>query len=150
MRRHLARLLIIAASAVTIACAGDRPRPDPTELPDPVPTLLARVVAPLTNTTVLGEHAVAITVLARDTAADGRLTGAGIVARIAGIKQDSVVITFPPRADTTHIFTLMVPNRVTNTRFDVQAVAFDETGDAAVSQITRLIIVQCAPTVPGC
>jgi hypothetical protein len=148
MRRQFAILLILAAAAA--ACAQDRPRPDPTELPEAGPTLLARVVAPLTNSTVLSTHAVAITVLARDTALQPRLTGAAIVSRIAGIKQDSVVITFEPRADTTHVFTLMVPDRVTNTRFDVQALAFGSNGDIAASTITRLIIIRCGPSIPGC
>ena len=64
--------------------------------------------------------------------------------------QDSVVITFEPRADTTHVFTLMVPDRITNTRFDVQALAFDGTGEVAGSTITRLIIIRCGPSIPGC
>ena len=150
MRRHLSRFLLIAAAAAATACAQDRPRPDPTELPEAGPTLLARVVAPLTNSTVLGAHAVAITIVAADTAAQPQLTGAAIVSRIAGIMQDSVVLTFTPRADTTHVFTLMVPDRVTNTRFDVQALAFGAGGDIAASTITRLIIIRCAPSIPGC
>jgi len=147
MRRQLPALLVCAALAT--ACTQDRPRPDPTELPPAGPTLLARVLAPLNNSTVLGSHAVAITVLASDTAAEPALTGAGIVARVAGVKQDSAVITFAPQSDTTHVFTLMVPDRITNTRFDIQAIAFagDET---AVSPIVRLIIIRCAPEVPGC
>jgi hypothetical protein len=137
--------VLIAAVLSLGGCFADRERPDPLE-PIGEPILSAAILAPATGATIRTGHDVAVRVEARD-AGSVRLQGAGFVARsvtAGGQVVDSAAVRFAARSDTTHEFTLQVPNTfVTNTQVDVYAIAFGPGGASALSEPVHLVVVQC-------
>src|SRR5690349_14398226 len=101
MRRWTCAIFLLCG--LTAACAGDRPRPEPTE-PEGVASLFAAVRAPANNATVFGARPLDIQIYGLDVRGF-RLTGVGYVVRRNAVKLDSVAIHFSSRADSLHTFT---------------------------------------------
>ena len=125
-------------ACVLLSGCTERERPDPFA-PNTPALLSAEVVAPRTGQTT--QPGSLLPVRVRATERGLRLTGIGYVAyRFNAARLDSVVITFPARADTTHDFTLRVPtNLPPNTQIDL--VGFGLSGTAAVRSVTQSVVV---------
>ncbi len=143
MRRLIPALFIILA-----ACSQDRPRPDPLGDEDRA-SLFAAVRRPLNNATIFGARPLDVEIYALDMTGS-RLTGHGYVVRRNGLRVDSIVRRFNPRADSGRVFVYQVPDLPTNTQIDISALAFGSKGEALEGPPTGLVVIKCTPTTPGC
>jgi hypothetical protein len=130
---------------VLAACGGDRGRPGPVAPPGTA-ILTARLLTPAQGQAVPTLQDIAVRVEARDLGPQ-LLQGVGFVARRLGGGSptlDSVVVRFPSRSDTTHEFTLRVPDTLpTNTQVDIYGIAFAAGGGTQVSEPVHVVVVQC-------
>lgn len=112
----------LLALALALAACSERERPDPFG-PGTPPQLSADVVAPRTGGSVRANTTILVRVLASERGL--RLTGLGFVARrFEAERIDSVLLSFPPRADSLHDFELRLPpNLPLNTQIDITALA---------------------------
>ncbi|MBR9988977.1 MAG: hypothetical protein KFH98_04430 [Gemmatimonadetes bacterium] len=140
-RRLGVALLLVA----TGGCTGDRERPGSPTGPGGTANLRASILTPATGATVLTGNDIVVLVEARDVSAL-YLQGVGFVARRAAgaAVVDSVAVFFPQRSDTTHAFTLRLPNSFsTNTQVDIYGIAFGPAGAVRLSPPIHVVAVQC-------
>ena len=147
-KKVLAPGLALGLAILATACVTDRPRPDPTALPQPA-VLQVEVRRPINNATVFGARPMTLEVSARDLLRE-QLAGIGFVVRRAENTLDSAVVRFAARTDSTHAFTYEVPDVATNTQLDIYGIAFGTNGETLVSERASIVVVRCQPQFPGC
>jgi hypothetical protein len=143
--RSVRQIWLVVVVLFTAGCFEDRERPAPLD-PVGTPDLSVRLLEPGTGATVLTGVDIPVRVEARDLSMLF-LDGIGFVARrVTGGAQlvDSAVVRFAVRSDSTHDFTLRVPNSYpTNTQLDIYGIAFGHGGAAELSEPVHVVVVQC-------
>lgn len=139
--------LFLVLLAFCSGCA-ERDRPLPLDAAMPV-ALSVEVLAPDFNAVAVAGRTITIRVQASEPA--GRLEGLGFVARHLSGTVDSAAVHFPARADTTHFFTLHVPEHLpANTQLDIFGLAFGPQTALSVSQPRAIIVLRCTAGAIWC
>ena len=126
------------------ACFGDRDRPGGVTDPDGVPALTARILAPRDGAVILADSTIPVVIAARDLRTL-YLEGVGFVARrmtFGGGTVDSVAVRFAMRSDSTHEFSLVVPDVPTNTQIDIYGIAYGTGGVVQLSEPVHLTVAR--------
>ena len=149
MRMNSRRTLCIALLA--LASCDELERPQALE-PNLETSLLAEVVRPRTedNTTVIAGRLLFVSV--RGSEVGGRLTGLGVhVLRQPGRFVDSIAVSFPAAAESTHVFSVMVPDSLpSNSQLELTGIAFGVGGATQVSEPEAVIVLRCPPQATWC
>lgn len=142
----LAAVLPVALLLPLGGCFADRGRPGPVAPNDTVIVLTTSVLEPANGATLpTGQD---ISVRVNGSAEALNLQGVGFVARrlAPGMPLvDSAAVRFPPRGDSTHVFTFQVPDTFpTNTQVDIHGISFGPFGAVDLSEPVHIVVVQCA------
>src|SRR5690606_37856177 len=125
-RQGLRLPALLAALLIATGCFEERERPGGITDPDGAAALTASVIAPGSGSVVGAGESIPVVIEARD-ANMLYLEGVGYVVRRIGQSGgtiDSVGIRFALRSDTTHEFSLHVPDMPTNTQLDIHGIAY--------------------------
>ena len=142
MKRLLPLVLLVSG-------CSERLRPDPFGPGTPI-VLTAEIQSPAPNVTLVAGSTISVRV--RGTERSLRLSSVGFVARHfqANTALDSVIITFLPRADTTHTFSYRLPPTLpTNAQVDFVAIAASGTTTIRSSPAS-VVIIGCTPGMALC
>lgn len=140
---------LLAALLVAAGCFGERERPGGITDPDGSAALSATVIAPAGGSVVIAGESIPVWIDARDQNML-YLEGVGFVVRRIGAGGgiiDSVGIRFPVRSDTTHQFTLQVPDVPTNTQLDIYGIAYGHGGGARLSAPVHVTVARLSAGV---